>query len=153
MSAQITNNMKTYRVKPDNSGWTVAAGTTDTLESTYVDTAGFQGCRFIIGFGAITANAVTTCKVEQCDTSGGSYADLLGTAISVADDDDSQIVVMDIFQPRERYLKSVITRATANAVVDFLIVELYGPTTVPAVRTDATVVATEISIAPAEGTA
>lgn len=153
MSSQITNNMKTYRVKPDNSGFTVAAGTDDTLTSTYVDTAGFQGARFIIGFGTITANAVTSVKLSQCDTSGGSYADLLGTSISVAADDDNQIVVMDIYQPRERYLQSVITRATANAVVDFLIVELYGPATVPAVRTDATVVSTEISIAPAEGTA
>ena len=83
----------------------------------------------------------------------GSVLFLLSSAISVADDDDNQIVVIDIFRPQERYLKTVIDRGTANAVVDFMIVELYNPRTIPAATSDATVIATEKHTSPDEGTA
>lgn len=149
---QITNSITTKRVMPDGSGYTVAAGTTD-LTSAAIDTAGYQGARIIIGFGAITANAVTSVKAQQCDTEGGDYADLAGSAITVADDDDNQIVVIDIFRPQERYLKTIIDRGTQNAVVDFMIVELYNPRVIPAATSDATVVATEKHTSPDEGTA
>lgn len=149
---QMTNHVTTKRVKVDGTNFTGSAGTTD-LTSEAIDTAGYQGARLIFGFGAITTNAVTSVKVTQCDTSGGTYADLEGSAVTVADDDDNQIVVIDIFKPRERYLKTVIDRGTQNAVVDFLIVELYNPHVIPAATSDATVVATEKHTSPAEGTA
>lgn len=149
---QLTNSLKTKRIYPDGSGFGVVAGTTD-LTSEVIDRAGFEGVRIIIGFGAITAGAVTSVKVQQCDTSGGSYADLEGSSVTVADDDDSQIVVIDVHQSRERYLKTVIDRGTQNAVVDFEIVEFYCGRTIPPVQTDASVVATEVHVSPAEGTA
>lgn len=150
---QLTNLMKTIRIKPDASGYTVAAGTTDTLLSDVIDTAGYEGVRIVVGFGTITSTAVTSIKVRQCDTSGGTYADLEGSSITVADDDDNQIAVIDVYRPRERYLKTSISRATANAVIDFAIVEFYGSRVVPAANTDATVISTELHASPAEGTA
>ena len=149
---QISYLIKTLRLQVDDTSYSLAAGTTDTLTSESVDTQGFTGARFILGVGAVTANAVTTFKVAQCDTAAGSYADLLGSSISIADDDDNQIVISDIFKPRERFLKGITTRATANAVIDFLLVELYGPKDIP-VATDAMTSSVECKVSPAEGTA
>jgi hypothetical protein len=149
---QLTNSIKTKRVMPDGSGYTVVAGTSD-LTSSSIDTAGYQGVRIIIGFGAITANAVTSVKAQQSAESAANFADLAGSAIAVADDDDNQIVVIDIFKPQERYVRTIIDRNTQNAVVDFMVVELYHPRVLPADTSDATVVATEKHTSPDEGTA
>lgn len=148
----LANNVKSLRLKVDGTNYTGAAGTTD-LTSEAVDTAGFEGCRFIVGLGAITASAVTSVKVQQCDTSGGTYADLEGSSVTIADDDDNQIAIIDIFRPRERYLKFVTDRGTANAVVDFLLADLYSPRVGAVTQDTTTVVSTEVHVSPAEGTA
>ena len=132
--------------------WTGAAGTTD-LNSDVVDMAGFEGVRFLIGFGTITAGAVTSIKVQQGQQSNLSdAADLLGSAITVADTDDNKMAISEIFRPQERYVRLVTDRGTQNAVVDFLIAELYGPREKP-VTQDTTVISAEIHNSPAEGTA
>jgi hypothetical protein len=150
-----SNGVKTIRLKVDGTNWTGAAGATD-LTSEFVDTAGFEGVRLICGFGAIVAGAATSVNAQQCDTSGGTYADLAGTKITVADDDDNQITVIDIFRPRERYIKHLAKRATQNATIDFLVAELYGAGGArkePVTQDAAVVVAQEVHVSPAEGTA
>jgi hypothetical protein len=148
----LSKAVKTLRLKPDASGWTVAAGQT-VVNSDIVDTAGYDGVRFIAGFGAITAGAVTSMKVQQNTANSGSgMADLEGSGITVADDADNKIAISDIFRPRERYVRATISRGTQNAVVDFLIAELYGPRVLP-VADDATVLGAEVHASPAEGTA
>lgn len=148
----LTTEIVTKRIKPDGSGFTVAAGTSD-LTSDRVDTANYEGVRFVCGFGAITAGAVTSIKVQQNTAdSGTGMADLEGSAQSVADTDDNKIVITEIHRPRERYVQFFIDRGTQNAVVDFLLVELYGPRTKP-VSQDSTVIGAETFNSPAEGTA
>jgi len=149
---QCTNMMKTIRIKPDASGYTVAAGSS-AVTSDPIDTSGFEGVRIITGFGALTSGAVTSQKVQQATATGGSYADLLASSITVADDDDNQITVIDIYRPQELFLKVVTSRATQNAVIDFMIVELYCSRTQPVDTADATVISTEKHVSPAEGTA
>jgi hypothetical protein len=102
-----------------------AAGTSD-VTSDAIDTAGFEGCCFIVPIGAITAGAVTSIKVQQCDTSGGSYADLTGTAVTIADDADDKTFYVEVIRPREQYLKLVVDRATQNATVGSVIAVLFG---------------------------
>ncbi len=135
----------------------VAAGSSDVTDCNVVDMQGYDGCRFIVGFGAITANAVTSIKVQQAavkasDTALTSGADLEGTSITVADDGDNKIYIIDIFKPRERYLQLRILRATQNAVVDFAIAERYGARKLP-VTAHADVGGGENHVSPAEGTA
>lgn len=149
---QMSNLVKTLRLKVDGTNYTGSAATTD-LTSEAVDMQGFEGARFICGFGALTSTAVTSVKAQQCDTSGGTYADLAGTAITVADDDDNQISIIDVYRPTERFLKHVVDRGTANAVIDFLIVELYGPKEIPVSETADNVISAEKHVSPAEGTA
>lgn len=143
---------KELRIKVDGTNYTAAAGTSD-LTSEYIDTAGYDSVVIRVGFGAITSSAVTSVKIQQCDTSGGTYADLEGTSIAVADDDDNQMTVHEIVRPRERYLKVVIDRGTANAVVDFCSATLFGAGKLPVTHDSATVVSAEVHVSPAEGTA
>lgn len=132
----------------------VAAGTTD-VTSSVIDMQNYEGALIVFAFGTITASAVTSCKAQQSSDDGGSdaYADLLATGITVADDDDNQLVILDIYKPRERYLKGIIDRATQNAVVDGIFVFRYGAKKLPATDDSSTVVASETHVSPAEGTA
>lgn len=148
----VGKNVLTKRIKPDGSTYAVAAGTSD-LESDIVDTAGYEGVRFITGFGAITSGAVTSTKVQQNSANSGTgMADLEGSGVTVADTHDDKIVITEIRNPRERYLRTVIDRGTQNAVVDFMIVELFDPRVKP-ITEDASVIASEVFNSPAEGTA
>lgn len=132
----------------------VAAGQT-TQTSSAIDTAGYDGVKIYSMFGAITAGAVTSVKIQQSsdDGSADAYADLAGSSISVADDDDNQVVVHDIYRPRDRYLKAVISRATQNAVIDGIVAVLYCADKMPTTDDTTTVVARETHVSPAEGTA
>jgi hypothetical protein len=148
----LTPKVKTVRMEPDDSTFLVAAGSSDIL-SEYVDTAGYGGVRFLVGFGAITSGAATSIKVKQCDTSGGSYEDLAGTSQTVADTNDNKVFIVEITHPRERYLKVATLRATQNSAVDFLIAELFNHSGAIPITQHGTIVSNEIFDAPAEGTA
>jgi hypothetical protein len=131
----------------------VAAGTT-AVTSAAIDMKGFDSCTFIVAFGTITTDGVQSVKAQQSsDNDADTYADLLGTSITVADDDDNQLVVLDIDKPRERYLKCVVSRATQNAVVDGIFAIQYNAQVQPVTHDVATVVGSEFHHAPAEGTA
>ncbi len=139
------------RLKVDGTNYTGSAATTD-LTSEAVDMAGHECCLFICGFGAITSAAVTSVKAQQCDTSGGSYADLLGTSITVIDTADNGIFLLEIHNPRERFLKHVVDRGTQNAVVDFLL-SIQGGAKEMATALDSMTFGREVHNGPAEGTA
>lgn len=132
----------------------VAAGTT-AQNSTGVDTQGFEGVKFYTSFGTITSGAATSVNLAQSSDDGSSdaYADLTGSSITVADDDDNQVVVHDIFRPRERYVRVEIARATQNSVIDGVIAVLYGASKLPTTDDTTTVVGREVYASPAEGTA
>lgn len=133
----------------------VAAGQT-TQTSSVIDTQGYDGVKLYTAFGTITAGAATSVKVQQSSDNGSAdaYTDLAGTSVTVADDDDNQVVVHDIYRPRERYLKVVVLRATQNSVIDGIVAVLYGASKMPTIDDTAnTVVARETHISPAEGTA
>lgn len=135
----------------------IAAGTSNVTDCEVVDTAGYEGVRFLVGFGAITSGAVTSVKAQQAAaqtsaTALTSGADLAGTGITVADTDDNKIVILDVYRPQERYVQLHILRATQNAVVDFVVAELYGARKLP-VTQDTDVATLEIHASPDEGTA
>lgn len=145
---QLGKDLKFTQVKT-----AVAAGTSD-IESNIIDMANFDGVLFITSFGAITASAVTSVKVQQdTDSAGGTMADLEGSAQTVADDDDDQCVVHDLYKPLERYVRVVVDRGTANAVLNSIVAVQYRGSKAPATNDAATVVALKTLISPAQGTA
>lgn len=132
----------------------VAAGTSD-VEATGVNMANFEGVKFYIAFGAITGSAVTSCKLQQSDDNGSvdGWSDLEGTSLTVADDDDNQIAILDVFRPQKRYVRPVVDRGTQNAVVDCIIAVQYGPRVIPTTDDSTTVIGRECHVSPDEGTA
>lgn len=130
----------------------VAAGQT-TINSSEVDMANYEGVIFVVGFGAITAGAATSIKAQQDTVTGmAGAADLEGTAQTVADDKDNKLFIMDIYRPRERFVRCVVSRATQDSVVDFILAIPYGAKVQP-VTQGSTVAGQECHVSPAEGTA
>lgn len=113
-----------------SSGAAVAAQT--AIEGTAVDTQGFESVRFLAITGDVTATSVLTLKAQSGAASNGSDAtDITGATTAAftagASDADSKILSLDVIKPTKRYVRPVLTRTTANAVVACIIAELYGP--------------------------
>lgn len=132
----------------------VAAGTSLITPSGGIDTKGFRRVVFLIEVGAIVSGGVQSAKIQQSDDNGSSdgYSDLEGSSLSIADDDDSGIAIIEVLEPQKRYLKCLFSRATQNSTLEGITVLLCDPDVEP-VTQDATVVATEFHQTPAEGTA
>ena len=128
----------------------VAAGTSDQNSSS-VDMKSYDAVTFCVGFGAITASAVTSIKVQGSDDDS-AWSDLAGTAVSVADSDDDKIVLAEINCPQQRYLRVVVDRGTQNAVIDFG-VALQSKANAAPVTQSSSVLGSEFHQAPAAGTA
>lgn len=128
-----------------------AAGTTD-IEGAILDMAGFDGVLVAVSFGAITAGAATSIKMQQGAAADMSdAADLEGAGQTIADTDDDKTFYIDLLNPRERYVKLYVDRGTQNAVVASATYVQYGARNMP--TTHATGVSGESFDRPAEGTA
>jgi len=86
----------------------------DLADQTYVDTLGWGHARFVIMMGNtdITLGSTaegTAPKIEECDTSGGTYSDVSGAALadSVAADEDGKIFAIDVdlTKSHKRYMQ------------------------------------------------
>ncbi len=132
----------------------VVAGTTDQ-NGTGVDMAGFESVTVVALLGTLTATQVTSMKAQQSDDDGAAdaYADLAGSDSGNLDDaDDDKAIVVTIVRPRKRFVRPVLLRGTANAVVDGIVAILEPPHRVPTTH-DASIALSETLISPAEGTA
>lgn len=110
----------------------VAAGFGDEKVSAVVDMQNLAGVVFIGVFGALTATAVTKMRVEQSDAADGSgMVKLVGSEISIAVADANKMLVVDVKKPLKRYVRAVISRATADAVIDGVVAVQYGPRKAP----------------------
>jgi len=132
----------------------VSAGTTAITPSSGIDMAGFDGCLFLILWGAITAGGVQSAEVHSSEDDGFSdaYAALEGTKVTVADDDDNKVTYLDILNPPERYLKCIVNRATQNSAVDGIVAIQYRGRSAP-VTQPASVAGGELHHWPIAGTA
>ena len=99
------------------------AGTT-AVNTTSVDLQNKDGCRFIVAFGTLTATQVTSVKL-QGSNDNTNWLDLLdvdsGTVITtgnLADADSNKVVSLEVYKCKRRYVRAVISRGTANAVID-----------------------------------
>jgi len=128
-----------------------AAGTTDINGET-LDMLGFEGVLVKVTMGAITATAVTSIKMQQGAASNLSdAADLEGTGQDIAVADAQKVFYIDLYRPAERYVRLVVDRGTANAVVASAEYIQYSARIKP--TTHGTNVSGETHISPAEGTA
>lgn len=86
----------------------------DLASNTYVDTAGFGHVRFLIATGAIDAALGSTAetaapKIEECDTTGGTYTAVSGAALAAAipDTGGSKLYAIDVdlTKSHKRYMQ------------------------------------------------
>ncbi len=75
----------------------------DFVSNTYVDTRGFNHARFLFIMGVTDIGVGSTAegtapKIEECDTTGGSYTDVDDAALAdaIADDEDSLLFAIDV---------------------------------------------------------
>jgi hypothetical protein len=130
-----------------------ANGSADRNGAT-LDMAGYDGVMMVVKFAAIATSAVTTVKAQQDTASGmGTAADLAGTGISVADDDDNQMFIIDLYRPTERYVRVVIDKDASNNTAEMAFYIQYSGRTRPAVNNVTDLVTYELHVSPDEGTA
>jgi hypothetical protein len=102
----------------------------------------------------VATGATVSIKAQQGAASDMSdAADLAGSKIVVADDDDNQVFVLDIYRPAERYVRVVIDNDASNASAQSALYYLYGGTELPTNNNVTDAVTTELHVSPAEGTA
>ena len=130
-----------------------ASGTADRNGAT-LDMSGYEGVLMIVKFAAVATGATVSIKAQQGAASNLSdAADLTGTGITVADDDDNQIFMIDVFQPQERYVRVVVDNDATNATAQSAIYVRYGARSMPQSNNVTDAITTEVHIGPAEGTA
>lgn len=118
------------------------------------DMQGFEGVMMVVKFGDIAGSATTNIHAEQDTATGmGSAADLEGTGITVADDDDNQIFIIDLYKPRERFVRVVVDKDASHNTEEMAFYIGYGAHERPTVMTLADEVTYELHVSPAEGTA
>lgn len=129
-----------------------ASGSADRNGAT-LDMKGWDGVLVVAQFGTIATGAVTLIKMQQGAAADLSdAADLAGTAQTVADDDDSKVKYIDLYQPRERYVRVVMDKDATNACAETVTYIQYSGQEGP-VAAHGTNVAGEAHMSPAEGTA
>jgi hypothetical protein len=98
------------------------AGTT-TINGSVIDMQGFENAEAILQLGTLTATNVTTLKFQQGSASDGSdMADITGVLIAGDDTMSNKCLALEVIKPMKRYVRPVVTRATANAVLDSCVV-------------------------------
>ena len=119
----LMSNMLSTTVKLQRVLSATAAGLT-SVNTSSVDLQNKDGARFIVAFGALTATQVTSVKL-QGSTDNSTWSDLLdpdtGTVITtgnLADGDSNKVVSLEVYKCKRRYVRAVVIRGTANAVID-----------------------------------
>lgn len=145
----LTSNIKVTRVMNAQ-----AAGTS-VVNGSVIDMQGFDGVLFVAAVGALTATQVTSLKAQDGAASNLSDAsDLLGSLTGpLADADGNKVLTLDVYRPLKRYIRPVLNRATANAVIDGIVAIQYCGDKMPTVQDATTIAASKIKVSPANGTA
>jgi hypothetical protein len=95
------------------------ATATSTVTGSAIDMAGYDGALLIVRLGSPATN--NNIRWSQCDTTGGSYADIEGTLVGNHATENPLIV--DLKRPREQFLKYVITRGTTTTVDSVVVIQ------------------------------
>jgi len=126
----------------------VAAASSTDSNSDRVDTAGYDGIRFIVPIEDSAATGVATLNVQEntIDSDTGMTTVDSATVTCVANDDiNGTLLIVDIFHPLERYVQGNVVSATANIAFGTMICELYHSKKQP-ITNHATVSDIDISV-------
>jgi hypothetical protein len=96
---------------------------TSTLTGTAIDVVAYEGvAAIILNSGAASAGTTPTLdvKLQECDTSGGTYTDVSGATFTQVTDAAAvcEVIFVNV-SDLQRYLKVIGTIAGAGATFDF----------------------------------
>jgi hypothetical protein len=134
-----------------------AAGTT-TINSSILDMSGYDGVVFIALFGTLTATQVTSLKVQSGNAANlsdaadvtqpqlvnGSVVNSTTVAGPLGDSQSNFCLISEVLRPQARYVRAVVVRGTANAVIDGVIAIQYRAAKQPVTQDASTVSATAL---------
>jgi hypothetical protein len=122
-----------------------AAGTGTITPAHGVDCANFDSVFLLAVFGTLTATSVTGLQAQASndDAVADAYSAIGGSNTVVPVAAGPQAVGIDIHRPIKRWVLPVVTRVTANAVLDCIIAILYDAHGFPGIPVglDATIAA------------
>lgn len=132
-----------------------SSAATTSITGSAVDMQGYSGLTLMVACGAITTGAITTLKAQQSSDDGASdaYSDIEGSSVTIADDADNKMILLEIQNPQKRYVKPVIARGTQNAEINGIFAIQTGPNVEPVSQSTNHVATSELHFAPDEGTA
>ena len=149
MAGMISETSRLTQVKA-----LTATGTDDTINSASVDMGadgGWDGVFFFFSPASVVAGAATAMHIEQ-SADDSSFADLTGTGITIEDDDDAETFGVDVYQPGDRYLRMVVTRATQASVLGEMYALRYRGKEGVITQSVTDEITVEAHVSPAEGT-
>ncbi len=146
-------NMKAITDVKVTSALDYASGTADRTGAV-IDMADYRGVLMIVKLAVVAAGGTNSIKAQQGAAANMSdAADLEGTKITIADDDDNQIFIIDLYEPAERYVRLYVDKDTTNACAESAVYVQYGARKRPVTNTVTDAVTYERHMTPAEGTA
>lgn len=107
------------------------AGSTDITDAVSVDMQGYDGVMFIAQLGALTSSQVTKLAAYGADADTNHAALSGAETLAAADADSDKLLILDVVRPLHRYIKPVLKRGTANAVLDGIIAIRYRVSKAP----------------------
>lgn len=130
-----------------------ASGATDRNGAT-VDTLGFAGVIFAVKLAAVATGGTNAIKLQHGDASNASdMADIKGSKVTVADDDDNQLFLLQVEKPTKRYVRVVMDKDATNACAESVVHMLHGPDYKPQVNDVTDAVTAKRIVNPISGTA
>ena len=107
-------------IDPDSTG-------TGGTDSTEVDHSEWNTTQWTLMVGTMQATSTVDFKLQSASSSGGSFSDITGKAITqltaAGSDSDKQVIInlrADELTSGDRYVKGVVTVATANSDLGML---------------------------------
>ena len=143
----LTSIAKVTRVKN-----AAAAGNSDTLLSDVIDMQGFTSVTFAVLLGSISGNSSAAATVYGKQSSdNNSFSALANTGVDIGGGDDNKVVMLEIVNPSERYVKCAVERSNAAETAIDGIIAIQTGGYVEAVTQSSTVLSSLVFASPAEG--
>jgi hypothetical protein len=127
----------------------LADGQTDP-DSAAVDMQGFEGVMFVGIVGTVIGSGTAALKASQ-SSDNANFNDLSGVAATGGAGGSDKFLVLDVYRPLDRYVRTTLTRAVANSIYGGTIAIQYGAHKRPTIHDAATLAAAAVlGISPSE---
>ena len=102
------------------------AGTSVISGTVGQDMLGYEGCLIIASFGTVLTTNVTTLQASDSATNGSYVAITNAVTPQLGDTASNTLLVLDVYRPVKRFLSAIVNRATANVVINSVIMIPYN---------------------------